>query len=41
MRSSAFTIRADEEAWTRRWRPMPAPGWRPVALTKRGALDGG
>jgi hypothetical protein len=40
MRSSAFTIRADEEAWTQHWQAMPAPGWHDLfALTKRGAAS--
>ena len=43
MRSTAFTIRASDEAWTQHWQPMPAPGWHDLfALTKRGAalMDG-
>ncbi len=43
MRSTAFSFRATDEAWTRYWQPMPAPGWHDLfALTKRGAasMDG-
>ena len=43
MRSSAFSIRATDEAWTEYWKPVPAPGWHDLfALTKRGAasMDG-
>ncbi len=43
MRSTAFTYRAGEEAWTRYWAPIPDPGWHDLfALTKRGAasIDG-
>jgi len=43
MRSTAFTFRATDEAWTHYWEPIPAPGWHDLfALTKRGAasMDG-
>ena len=43
MRSTAFTFRATDEAWTKYWQPIPAPGWHDLfALTKRGAasMDG-
>jgi hypothetical protein len=43
MRSTAFTFRATDEAWTNYWEPTPAPGWHDLfALTKRGAasMDG-
>jgi hypothetical protein len=43
MRSTAFTLRATDEAWTNYWQPIPAPGWHDLfALTKRGAasMDG-
>lgn len=43
MRSTTFTVRATEEAWTNYWQPIPAPGWHDLfALTKRGAtsMDG-
>jgi hypothetical protein len=43
MRSTAFSFRATEEAWTNYWKPIPAPGWHDLfALTKRGAasIDG-
>jgi hypothetical protein len=40
MRSSAFTIRATDQAWTQHWQPVPAPGWHDLfALTKRGAAS--
>ena len=40
MRSSAFTVRASDEAWTRHWQPVPEPGWHDLfALTKRGAAS--
>ena len=40
MRSSAFTIWADEEAWMQHWQAMPAPGWHDLfALTKRGVAS--
>ena len=43
MRSTAFTYRASDEAWTNHWKPIPDPGWHDLfALTKRGAaaMDG-
>ena len=43
MRSSSFSLRATDEAWTNYWKPIPAPGWHDLfALTKRGAasIDG-
>ncbi len=43
MRSTAFSFRATDEAWTNYWEPIPAPGWHDLfALTKRGAasMDG-
>ena len=43
MRSTAFSLRATDEAWTNYWKPIPAPGWHDLfALTKRGAasMDG-
>ncbi len=43
MRSTAFTFRASDEAWTNYWKAIPEPGWHDLfALTKRGAasLDG-
>lgn len=43
MRSTAFTVRATDEAWTAYWQPVPQPGWHDLfALTKRGAasIDG-
>ncbi len=43
MRSTTFTFRATDEAWTNFWQPIPAPGWHDLfALTKQGAasLDG-
>ena len=43
MRSTAFSIRATDEAWTSHWKPVPDPGWHDLlALTKRGAaaIDG-
>ncbi len=40
MRSSAFTLRATEEAWAHHWQAVPAPGWHDLfALTKRGAAS--
>jgi hypothetical protein len=40
MRSTAFSFRATDEAWTNFWKPMPAPGWHDLfALTKRGAAS--
>jgi hypothetical protein len=43
MRSTAFSFRATDEAWTAYWKPIPEPGWHDLfALTKRGAasMDG-
>jgi len=43
MRSTAFSVRGTDEAWTNYWRAIPAPGWHDLfALTKRGAasIDG-
>ena len=43
MRSTAFTLRATDEAWTNHWKAVPEPGWHDLfALTKRGAasMDG-
>jgi hypothetical protein len=38
MRSTAFTVRATDTAWTNHWKPIPDPGWHDLfALTKRGA----
>ena len=40
MRSTAFSFRATDEAWTNYWQPMPDPGWHDLfALTKRGAAS--
>lgn len=40
MRSTAFTVRATDEAWQHHWRKMPEPGWHDLfALTKRGAAS--
>lgn len=40
MRSTAFTFRATDEAWTRHWAAIPEPGWHDLfALTKRGAAS--
>ena len=40
MRSTDFTFRATDEAWTRYWNPAPEPGWQDLfALTKRGAAS--
>ena len=43
MRSTVFTFRATDDAWTQYWKPIPEPGWHDLfALTKRGAasMDG-
>lgn len=43
MRSTVFSIRGTDEAWSQHWRRIPEPGWHDLfALTKRGAasLDG-
>ncbi|TAJ39162.1 MAG: hypothetical protein EPO67_01245 [Reyranella sp.] len=40
MRSTAFTIRGTDEAWTQHWRKIPDPGWHDLfALTKRGVAS--
>lgn len=40
MRSTAFTVRAADEAWRHHWKRMPEPGWHDLfALTKRGAAS--
>ena len=40
MRSTAFVVRASDEAWTAHWQPLPEPGWHDLfALTKRGAAS--
>lgn len=40
MRSTAFTLRATDEAWTEHWKLFPAPGWHDLfALTKRGVAS--
>ena len=40
MRSTAFSFRATDEAWTNYWQPMPDPGWHDLfALTKRGTAS--
>jgi hypothetical protein len=40
MRSTAFSFRATDEAWTSFWKPMPDPGWHDLfALTKRGVAS--
>lgn len=40
MRSTTFSFRATDEAWTHYWQPMPGPGWHDLfALTKRGAAS--
>jgi len=40
MRSTAFTVRATDEAWTNHWKPVPEPGWHDLfALTKRGVAS--
>jgi hypothetical protein len=40
MRSTAFSFRATDEAWTCYWKAMPEPGWHDLfALTKRGAAS--
>lgn len=40
MRSTAFSFRATDDAWTNYWQPMPDPGWHDLfALTKRGAAS--
>lgn len=40
MRSTAFTVRGTDEAWTQHWRKVPGPGWHDLfALTKRGVAS--
>lgn len=40
MRSTVFTVRATDEAWTNYWKPVPDPGWHDLfALAKRGAAS--
>ncbi len=40
MRSTAFVLRASDEAWTRYWQAIPDPGWHDLfALAKRGAAS--
>jgi hypothetical protein len=40
MRSTSFSYRATDEAWTRYWQPVPEPGWHDLfALTKRGVAS--
>ncbi len=40
MRSTAFSFRATDEAWTHYWQLVPGPGWHDLfALTKRGAAS--
>jgi hypothetical protein len=37
MRSTAFTVRGTDEAWTGYWQAIPEPGWHDLfALAKRG-----
>lgn len=43
LRSNTFTVRGTDEAWTKHWERVPAPGWHDLfALTKCGAasIDG-
>jgi hypothetical protein len=43
MRSTAFALRASDEAWSQHWKRIPEPGWHDLfALTKRGvaSIDG-
>ena len=42
MRSTTFSFRATDEAWTNYWAPVPAPGWHDLfALDQaRRSLDG-
>jgi hypothetical protein len=43
MRSTVFTVRASDEAWTNHWKPVPDAGWHDLfSLTKRGvaSVDG-
>ena len=40
MRSTAFTVRATDEAWINHWKPVPDPGWHDLfALSKCGAAS--
>jgi hypothetical protein len=40
MRSTVFSFRATDEAWTNYWKLIPDPGWHDLfALTKRGAAS--
>jgi hypothetical protein len=40
MRATAFLFRANAEAWTNYWDPIPDAGWHDLfALTKRGAAS--
>ena len=40
MRSTVFTVRGTDEAWTRHWQEVPEPGWHDLfALTKRGVAS--
>jgi hypothetical protein len=40
MRSTAFSLRATDQAWSNYWKPMPGPGWHDLfALTKRGVAS--
>jgi hypothetical protein len=40
MRSTAFAVRAGDDAWVNHWKPVPEPGWHDLfALTKRGAAS--
>ncbi|MEK9660208.1 MAG: hypothetical protein VW644_00465 [Alphaproteobacteria bacterium] len=39
MRSWSFALRAEPEAWTRFWQPVPQPGWHDLlALSRYGRL---
>jgi hypothetical protein len=40
MRSTVFSFRATDQAWTNHWKPVPDPGWHDLfALTKRGVAS--
>lgn len=40
MRSTVFSVRATNDAWSEHWKPVPDPGWHDLfALTKRGAAS--
>jgi hypothetical protein len=40
MRSTAFTVRATDEAWINYWKTIPDPGWHDLfALAKRGVAS--